>query len=94
MNSLAIASLVTGILAIPGSCCCYSSLPLGLAAVVMGVVALSRSKSSPEQFGGRHQALAGVICGAVALTLTVLVGLVGFGLPALEGLLDNHGRHP
>ncbi len=85
-NGLAIASLATGILAIPGACCCYSSVPLGIAAIIMGFIAMSKAKESPETHGGRGMALGGVICGGVGLAFTVLAIVFGMGMRLLEEL--------
>ena len=71
-KGLAIAALVCGILAIPGACCCYSSIPLGIAACIMGPIAMGKAKSSPMTHGGRGMAMAGLICGIVGLVFTVL----------------------
>ncbi len=70
-KGLAIAALVCGILAIPGACCCYSSIPLGIAACIMGPIAMSKAKASPTTHGGRNMAMAGLICGIVGLVLTI-----------------------
>jgi hypothetical protein len=45
---------------------CMGPIP-GIVALVLGLVALSQIKKSPEKFGGRSYAIAGVIIGSVSL---------------------------
>jgi uncharacterized protein DUF4190 len=85
-TGLAIAALVCGILAIPGACCCYSSIPLGIAACIMGGIAMSKAKSSPETHGGGNLALAGLACGVVGLIGTVLLVALGLSMRLMEEL--------
>jgi hypothetical protein len=85
-SGLAVASLVLGILAIPGACCCYSSVPFGIASIVTGFIAMNRAKLSPEAHGGRGMALAGVICGIIGLAFTVVVVLMGAGMRLMQEL--------
>lgn len=85
-TGLAIASLVTGILAIPGACCCYSSVPLGIAAIVMGVIAMNKAKESPATHGGRGLAVAGLSCGIAGLVFTVLAIVFGMSMQLMQQL--------
>jgi hypothetical protein len=85
-NGLAIGALVTGILAIPGACCCYSSVPLGIAAIVMGVIAMNKAKQSPLTHGGRGMAIAGLSCGIVGLLVTILAIALGVGMRMMDEL--------
>jgi hypothetical protein len=88
-SGLAIAAMVCGILAIPGACCCYSSIPLGIAACIMGPIAMSKAKASPQTHGGRNMALAGLICGIVGLVLTIIA--VAFHMST--ALMDEVQHH-
>jgi hypothetical protein len=87
-EGLAKGALVTGVLALPGACCCYSSIPLGLAAIIMGSIALNRAKLMPGAYGGRQMALAGIICGGVGLALSVAMALIG-----ASGAMDSVVQH-
>jgi hypothetical protein len=87
-SGLAIGALVTGILAIPGACCCYSSVPLGIAAIVMGVIAMNKAKASPQTHGGKGMAIGGLVCGIVALAFTVLALVLHMGTAMMDQL--NH----
>ena len=72
-NGLAIASLVTGILAIvPGCCCGLFGIPLSIIAVVMGLVGMSQINASQGRYVGKGLAIAGLSCGGVAIGLDVL----------------------
>ena len=71
-NQLAIVSLVCGLVAFPGMCCCYTSIPFGIIALVTGILALRRANAQPETYGsGKGMAIAGIACGAVVLILTL-----------------------
>jgi hypothetical protein len=83
-QGLAVGSFVLGLLALPGACCCYSSVPLGAAAIVMGIVAMNRAKTSPHLYAGRNMALAGVILGGIAVGLTVVAFFVGMSMSLLD----------
>jgi hypothetical protein len=88
-NGLAIGALVTGILALPTTCCCsIASLPLGIAACVMGGIALSKIKAAPQIYGGKGMALAGAICGAIS----ILVGIAFLALGMGQALVDQYTR--
>jgi hypothetical protein len=78
-EGLAIASMVTGIAGflLAG---CFGPLP-GIAALVLGLVALSQIKKSPEKYSGKPYATAGAILGAVS-TLFFLVILLWIILSA------------
>jgi hypothetical protein len=88
-NGLAIASLVTGILALPTTCCCsILSLPLGIAACVMGALALSKIKAAPQMYGGKGLALGGAICGAISILMAIAFLALGMG----QALVDQYTR--
>jgi hypothetical protein len=62
-QGLALASMITGILGF-FMFGCFGPLP-GIVALVLGLVALSQIKKTPEKFGGKPYATAGVIIGAI-----------------------------
>ena len=71
-KGLAVGSLVVGILSIPGSCCCsVLSIPLAIAAIVMGVIAMSKAKASPMTHGGNGMAIAGISCGVAGIAAAI-----------------------
>jgi uncharacterized protein DUF4190 len=70
-EALALASMITGIvgLLLIG---CFGPFP-GIVALVLGLVALSQIKKSPEKYGGKGFATAGVVIGAVSVAFYVLL---------------------
>lgn len=71
-QGLAVASLVLGILGILTSLIFVGGL-LGLIAVILGVVALGKAKRG--EAGGRGLAIGGIVTGAIALLLTILLAV-------------------
>ena len=71
VQSLALASMITAIagLLMAG---CFGPIP-GVVALVLGLVALSQIKKSPEKYGGKPFATAGVIIGGVTILFYVLI---------------------
>jgi len=63
-QGLAIASMATGILGIVLSC--FGPLP-GIAAIVLGGVALAQIKKSPQTTGGKPFAITGIVTGALTV---------------------------
>jgi hypothetical protein len=70
---LAIASMVCGILALV-SCCIvgFFNIPLVIAAIVTGHMALSRIKGDPARYAGKGMAKAGLATGYVGLVFAIL----------------------
>jgi len=82
-NGMAIASLVTGILAVPGICCWPIGLVLGALGVIFGFVGRKQIQGSGGVQTGDGMALAGIICGGVMVAATlvlVIFGLATFGI--------------
>ena len=87
-NMLAIISLVLGILQFPLGCVLgFLVLPLGIAAVILGLSARNQISESAGQQGGQGIALAGMILGALGAILAGLglLILLGMGSVALLG---------
>jgi hypothetical protein len=68
-QGLALASMITGILGFM-MFGCFFPLP-GVLAFVLGLIALSQIKKSPEKFGGKPYATAGVIMGGISVLFFV-----------------------
>jgi hypothetical protein len=84
-NPLALVSMICGItglvIMVPGFCCIplfLLSIPLDLAAIIMGSIALYQIGNDGRE--GKSMALAGVICGSLALL--AFAGLLILGLAA------------
>jgi hypothetical protein len=86
--------MVLGIVSLAGLplvCCCgfgeLIALPLGITAVVFGVLARSRIAASQGALGGDGKALAGIVMGATAGGIAaVLFLLYVFGVIATSSL--------
>ena len=63
-QGLAVASMITGILGLVLGC--FGPLP-GVAAIVLGGVALSQIKKSPQTTGGKPFAIAGLVTGGLTM---------------------------
>ena len=74
-QGLAITSMILGILSIVTFCIVYLSIPLGLTAVILALVA--RPKIARGEAGGRGMATAGLITGAIGLLLAIAILIAG-----------------
>lgn len=80
-NQKALISMILGIVGLLGTCLCgiFAAGPLGIAAIVLGVLGRKEIASRPGETGS-GMALAGIILGVVALILAVIgIILVGTG---------------
>ncbi len=77
---MAVAALVLGILALLSSITVVGGILLGLAAIILGIVASKRAKRG--EAGGKGMAITGVVTG----TLGILgaIGLIAFGASLLN----------
>jgi hypothetical protein len=81
-QGLALASMITAIAGVVlGGC--LGPLP-GIAALIMGLVALSQIKKEPDKYGGKPLATAGVIIGSISIVFYLILFLwfilaLGFG---------------
>ncbi|MBS1793923.1 MAG: DUF4190 domain-containing protein [Acidobacteria bacterium] len=74
-KTLPIISMVVGILAVLIGCC-YGGIPLGTGAIIVGLIALNQQKSDPGRYGGRGMAIAGIVTGAIGLSISLMVILL------------------
>ena len=94
-NTLAVVSLVAGIVGvvgIPASCLCAClggplSFLADVTAITTGIIALFQFRNNPELYKGKGMAIGGVIMGSVSLLLAVAGMIIYFVLIA------NNGRH-
>ena len=70
-QGLALASMITGILGL-FMFGCFFPIP-GIVAFVLGLVSLSQIKKSPEKFGGKPYATAGMIMGGISILVFVVM---------------------
>lgn len=71
-QALALASMITAIAGFVFGIWCFGPLP-GIAAVIMGLIALLQIKNTPEKVGGKPYAMAGIIIGAINIAFYVLL---------------------
>lgn len=71
-KTLAIVSLVLGVLSIP----CCSIFIVGLAAVAVGFIAKSKADKNPNEYGGRTLALVGIGIGAFTTIVAFIINLL------------------
>lgn len=81
-NGLGLASMIVGIVSIPLICCFSIGTLGGIAAVVLGF--LGKAKADRGEATNRGQALAGIICGFVAVGLGLLLFIFGIVLGTFD----------
>ncbi|GAB1689405.1 DUF4190 domain-containing protein [Krasilnikovia sp. M28-CT-15] len=70
-NTLGLVGMILGICSIPLQLCCQLlGVPVAIAAMVVSILGLNKVKAGVAT--NRGQALAGLICGAVALAISLL----------------------
>lgn len=85
LDILGVVSLVLGLVAFMTVWCCIG-YPIGLIAIVVGAVALSRNRSGGYSGPSRIMAMAGILITAFAILLHVLLMAIGqVSKPALPG---------
>ena len=67
--------MVIGIISVTVGWMCLGPIP-GIAAIIMGAIALSQMKKTPDRVGGKPMAVVGVVTGSV--TLLVYIGVMIF----------------
>ncbi len=83
-NTLAIVSLVLGIISLPGLVCYgCGGVAFGIAALVTGFIARRRIRDSDGMETGQGLALAGIILGATGAVLGLLLGASIVGIAGL-----------
>lgn len=83
-KNLATASMILGIISITVGWLCFGPLP-GIASIILGAVALSQIKKTPDRVGGKQMAWTGVITGSI--TVLLWIGLMIFYI--FIGVLAN-----
>ncbi len=64
-TGLATTSLVLGLISILTACICVG-VPMGLVALILGIIATSNAYSRPEQYGGAGRAITGIVTGSLS----------------------------
>lgn len=81
-NTLGLVSMILGIAAIPLICCFYLGVPVGIAAAVMGF--MGKQKADQGQATNRGQAMAGLITGAIAAVLGIILFVLVIAIGAFD----------
>lgn len=81
-NGLGLASMIVGIISIPLACCFSLGTIGGIVAVVLGF--LGKGKASRGEATNRGQAMAGIICGFVAIVIGLIWGVFGLWLGTID----------
>jgi len=71
-QTLATVAMVLGIISIAVSCC-YGGIWLGIPAAITGFIALQKTNSNNEKYGGRGLATAGIVLGGISFLITLLI---------------------
>jgi hypothetical protein len=85
-QSLAVSSMVLGLVSITLGWCCSFGLLTAPVAIVLGIIALSQIKSQPNRYTGKPLAIAGIVSGGLYFVLLAVIVLIyGLGI-LLSGL--------
>jgi hypothetical protein len=85
-QSLAVWSMVLGLVSITLGWCCSFGLLTAPVAVVLGIYALSQIKSDPRRYTGKPLAITGIVSGGLYfVALAVIILIYGLGI-LLSGL--------
>src|ERR1043165_9505140 len=79
-KGLATAAMILGIISVTVGWLCMGPIP-GIAAIIMGAIALSQIKKTPDNVGGKPMAMVGLITGSV--TVLIYAGIMIFYIVAL-----------
>jgi hypothetical protein len=86
-NTLAIVSLVCGIISIPAVCCCYG-FPFNIIGLITGAIAIMQINADPELQGGKGLAIGGIVTSMVGIVILAVVMLFYAGAVGVS-LLDS-----
>ncbi|HEY6804281.1 MAG TPA: DUF4190 domain-containing protein [Pyrinomonadaceae bacterium] len=67
-SGFAVASMIVGILSLLLGMFCLGPIP-GIAALILGLVALSQIKKAPDRNGGKPFAIVGIVTGSISLVV-------------------------
>ncbi|HEY2973204.1 MAG TPA: DUF4190 domain-containing protein [Pyrinomonadaceae bacterium] len=80
-QSLAIASLVLGIVSVTVGWCCSFGILTAPIALILGIVSLVQVKNEPSKYGGKGLAIGGIVTGSLYLAIVAaIILLYGIGI--------------
>lgn len=80
-KGMAITAMVLGIVSFPLMCAFFTGILTALVGLILGIVALVRANRSPETYGGKGMAIAGVVVSGVAILSLPIVAAIS--IPSL-----------
>lgn len=83
-QSLAVTSMVLGIVSMTIGWCCYLGVLTSPIAIVLGIIALSQIKNDPKKNSGKGMAIAGVVTGGLYFVLLGLIVII-YGVAFMSG---------
>lgn len=87
-QSLAVASLVLGIVTMTIGWCCSIGILTGPVGIVLGIVSLVQIKNDPTRYGGKGLAIGGIVTGGLYFVILALIILL-YGVGILLGGLTQ-----
>jgi hypothetical protein len=81
-KSIAVLSMVLGIVSMTIGWCCYFGVLTSPIAIGLGVFSLFQIKKDPTKYGGKGMAIAGIVAGALYFLFVALIILI-YGLSFL-----------
>jgi hypothetical protein len=75
-KSLALLSMILGIVSITIGWCCYFGVLTGPVAIGLGIFSLFQIKKDPSKFGGKGMAIAGIITGALYFVAIAFIMMI------------------
>ncbi len=72
-DPFAVVSLILGILSLPLHFCCYLGWPVGIAAIVCGIVSMVRIGKPPQHYSGKGLAVGGIIAAALGFLMVIVL---------------------
>jgi hypothetical protein len=80
-KSLALFSMILGIVSITIGWCCWFGVLTSPVAIGLGLFSLYQIKQDPSKYGGKGMAIAGIITGALYFVFAALIALIwGLGV--------------
>jgi hypothetical protein len=81
-NTFGLLSMIFGIVSIPLLCCLYIGVPIGIAAVVLGIIGVNKANSG--EANNKGMSIAGIACGGSGTLLGLLwiIAIFGFNVAA------------
>ena len=86
-QTMAVVTLVLGLVSITLGWCCSFGILTAPIAVVLGIISLKQIKDNPAKYSGRGMAIGGIVTGGLYLAVMVLIILL-YGVAFLAGGLS------